>query len=227
MARTLNYIVLLSIVAVIVAASGCASTPTNNTQVPATPVTTPATITATPSETPVIPVETPSVTTTPSTGETKNETPSVGGYNATQVDNGNLQITPSTNVTSTVSNGTHISTIQKNLQTEQANAGVTSTVSNGTVTVGVNKPTYGLTTNPFSTKKNETNPINNTSANTNTVTQKSGTLKIIPAEESVTQTGNQTVNLGTAQRNAQKIIAAQNAGGSGSSAGTAQNVTGK
>ena len=225
MARTLNYIVLLSIVAVIVAASGCTSTPTNNTQVPATPVTTPATITATPSETPLMPVETPSVT-TPSTGETKNEKPIAGGFNATPVDKGNLQITPSTNVTSTVINGTHISTTQKNLQIEQANTGVRSTVSNGTVTVTVSKPSYGLTTNPFSTAKKNTNPLN-TTGNNAPVTVKSGTLKIIPAN-STTSTGNQTaVNLGTSQRNALKIIAAQNAKGSGSGAGTAQNVTGK
>jgi len=226
MARTLNYIVLLSIVAVIVAASGCASTPTNNTQVPATPVTTPATITATPSETPVTPVETPSVTTTPLTGETKNETPIVGGFNATPIDNGNLQITPSTNVTSTDINGTHISTTQKNLQIEQANAGVISTVSNGTVTVTVSKPSYGLATNPFSTAKKNTNPLN-TTGNNAPITANSGTLKIIPAN-GTTSTGNQTaIHLGTAQRNAQLIIDAQNAKGSGSGSGTAQNVTGK
>ena len=105
MARTLNYIVLLSIVAVIVAASGCTSTPTNNTQVPATPATTPATIKATPSETPSMPVKT---SVTPSTGETKNEKPIAGGLNATPVEKGNLQITPSKNVTSTVSNGTNL-----------------------------------------------------------------------------------------------------------------------
>lgn len=225
MVRTLNYIVLLSIVAVIVAASGCASTPTNNTHVPATPVTTPATITATPSETPVTPVETPSVMTTPSKRETKNETPIVGGFNATRIDNGNLQITPSTNVTSTVSNGTHISITQKNLQIEQANAGVRSTVSNGTVTLTVSKHSYGLTTNPFSTAKN-TNPFN-TTGNNAPVTVKSGTLKIITAN-STTSTGNQTaVNLGTSQRNSLKIIAAQNAKSNGSGSGTAQNVTGK
>lgn len=196
MARTLNYIVLLSIVAVIVAASGCTSTPTNNTQVPATPVTTPATIKATPSETPSMPVETP---VTPSTGETKNETP-IGGFNATPVEKGNLQITPSKNVT--------------------------STVSNGTVTVTVSKPSYGLATNPFSTAQKDTNPLN-TTGNNAPVAVKSGTLKIIPAN-GTTSTGNQTaINLGTAQRNAQKIIAAQNAKGSGSGAATEQNVTGK
>lgn len=172
MARTLNYIVLLSIVAVIVAASGCTSTPTNNTQVPATPVTTPATIKATPSETPSMPVETP---VTPSTGETKNEKPIAGGFNTTPVEKGNLQITPSKNVT--------------------------STVSNGTVTVTVSKPSYGLATNPFSTAKKDTNPLN-TTGNNAPVAVKSGTLKIIPAN-GTTSTGNQTaINLGTAQRNA-------------------------
>jgi hypothetical protein len=197
MARNLNYIVLLSIVAVIVAASGCTSTPTNNTQVPATPVTTPATIKATPSETPSMPVETPL---TPSTGETKNEKPIAGGLNATPVEKGNLQITPSKNVT--------------------------STVSNGTVTVAVSKPSYGLATNPFSTAKKDTNPLN-TTGNNAPVAVKSGTLKIIPAN-GTTSTGNQTaIHLGTAQRNAQKIIAAQNAKGSGSGAATEQNVTGK
>jgi hypothetical protein len=197
MARNLNYIVLLSIVAVIVAASGCTSTPTNNTQVPATPVTTPATIKATPSETPSMPVETPL---TPSTGETKNEKPIAGGLNATPVEKGNLQITPSKNVT--------------------------STVSNGTVTVTVSKPSYGLATNPFSTAKKDTNPLN-TTGNNAPVAVKSGTLKIIPAN-GTTSTGNQTaIHLGTAQRNAQKIIAAQNAKGSGSGAATEQNVTGK
>jgi hypothetical protein len=195
MARNLNYIVLLSIVAVIVAASGCTSTPTNNTQVPATPVTTPATIKATPSETPSMPVETP---VTPSTGETKNEKPIAGGFNTTPVEKGNLQITPSKNVT--------------------------STVSNGTVTVTVSKPSYGLATNPFSTAKKDTNPLN-TTGNNAPVAVKSGTLKIIPAN-GTTSTGNQTaIHIGTAQRNAQKIIAAQNAKGSGSGAG--QNVTGK
>lgn len=197
MARTLNYIVLLSIVAVIVAASGCTSTPTNNTQVPATPVATPATIKATPSETPSMPVETP---VTPSTGETKNEKPIAGGLNATPVEKGNLQITPIKNVT--------------------------STVSNGTVTVTVSKPSYGLATNPFSTAQKDTNPLN-TTGNNAPVAVKSGTLKIIPAN-GTTSTGNQTaINLGTAQRNAQKIIAAQNAKGSGSGAATEQNVTGK
>ena len=195
MARNLNYIVLLSIVAVIVAASGCTSTPTNNTQVPATPVATPATIKATPSETPSTPVETP---VTPSTGETKNEKPIAGGFNTTPVEKGNLQITPSKNVT--------------------------STVSNGTVTVAVSKPSYGLATNPFSTAKKDTNPLN-TTGNNAPVAVKSGTLKIIPANVT-TSTGNQTaIHLGTAQRNAQKIIAAQNAKGSGS--GAEQNVTGK
>src|SRR5665647_139632 len=195
MARNLNYIVLLSIVAVIVAASGCTSTPTNNTQVPATPVTTPATIKATPSETPSMPVETP---VTPSTGETKNEKPIAGGFNTTPVEKGNLQITPSKNVT--------------------------STVSNRTVTVAVSKPSYGLATNPFSTAKKDTNPLN-TTGNNAPVAVKSGTLKIIPAN-GTTSTGNQTaIHLGTAQRNAQKIIAAQNAKGSGS--GAEQNVTGK
>ena len=195
MARNLNYIVLLSIVAVIVAASGCTSTPTNNTQVPATPVTTPATIKATPSETPSMPVETP---VTPSTRETKNEKPIAGGFNTTPVEKGNLQITPSKNVT--------------------------STVSNGTVTVAVSKPSYGLATNPFSTAKKDTNPLN-TTGNNAPVAVKSGTLKIMPAN-GTTSTGNQTaIHLGTAQRNAQKIIAAQNAKGSGS--GAEQNVTGK
>ncbi len=223
MARNLNYIVLLSIVAVIVAASGCTSTPTNNTQVPATPVTTPATIKATPSETPSMPVETP---VTPSTGETKNEKPIAGGFNTTPVEKGNLQITPSKNVTSTVSNGTHISTTERNLQIEQSNMGVKSTVRNGTVTVAVSKPSYGLATNPFSTAKKDTNPLN-TTGNNAPVAVKSGTLKIIPAN-GTTSTGNQTaINLGTAQRNAQKIIAAQNAKGSGSGAATEQNVTGK
>lgn len=220
MARTLNYIVLLSIVAVIVAASGCTSTPTNNTQVPATPATTPATIKATPSETPSMPVET---SVTPSTGETKNETP-ISGLNATPVEKGNLQITPIKNMTSTVSNGTNISTTERKLQIEQSNMGVKSTVSNGTVTVAVSKPSYGLATNPFSTAKKDTNPLN-TTGNNAPVAVKSGTLKIIPSN-GTTSTGNQTaIHLGTAQRNAPKIIAAQNATGSGS--GEEQNVTGK
>ncbi|MHB8102008.1 MAG: hypothetical protein ACYDEF_07495 [Methanosarcina sp.] len=169
-----------------------------------------------------MPVETP---VTPSTGETKNETP-IGGFNATPVEKGNLQITPIKNVTSTVSNGTHINTTERNLQIEQSNMGVKSTVSNGTVTVTVSKPSYGLATNPFSTAQKDTNPLN-TTGNNAPVAVKSGTLKIIPAN-GTTSTGNQTaINLGTAQRNAQKIIAAQNAKGSGSGAATEQNVTGK
>jgi hypothetical protein len=55
MARALNYIVLLSIVTMILAASGCSSNTSNNTSAPAT--TGPET-SVTPTETPAIPLET-------------------------------------------------------------------------------------------------------------------------------------------------------------------------
>jgi len=116
LARTLNYVVLLSIVAMIVAASGCSSNTPNNTSAPATTTPEPS---ATPVETTAIPVETSTPLVTPASVE---ETP------------GATENTTSTSVvTGTyVENGTHISTTQRNLQIERSNAGTSSTTSNET-----------------------------------------------------------------------------------------------
>jgi hypothetical protein len=205
LARTLNYVVLLSIVAMIVAASGCSSNTPNNTSAPATTTPEPS---ATPVETTAIPVETSTPLVTPAYVE---ETP------------GATENTTSTSVvTGTyVENGTHISTNQRNLQIEQSNAGVTSTASNGTLTVKVSSNTYGLQTNPLSTAKQNTNPLNNT-GNNNAAATNTGTLKIIPANGSTTNaTGNQTINIGTTQRKLQ--IKQAQSGNSGAVA--SQNVT--
>lgn len=204
MASALNYIVLLSIVAVIVAASGCSSnTSNNNTQVPAT--TTP--------ETQATPVETATSAVTPaSVGETPGAT----------------ENTTSTSVATEiyVENGTHISATERNLQIEQSNAGVTSTVSNGTLIVKVSENSYGLETNPLSTAKKNTNPFNNT-GNNSAITVDAGKLKIIPAEGSTTNTaGNQTINVGTEQRKLQIEQAAQSGNsGAGVSQSSTINVT--
>ena len=207
MARAFNYIVLLSIVAVIVAASGCSSNTSNSTQAPAT--TTPET-SATPAETPAIPGE---IATSAVTPASVVETP------------GATENTTSTSVATGmyVENGTHISTTERNLQIEQSNAGVTSTVSNGTLTVKVSENIYGLETNPLSTAKKNTNPLNNT-GNNNAVAADKVKLKIIPASGSTTNTtGNQTINIGTAQRKLQTVQVAQS-GNSGT--GASQNSTG-
>lgn len=207
MARALNYIFLISIIAVIVAASGCSGNTSNNTQAPAT--TTPVSATTTP-ETQVTPVETPTPSVTPASAE---ETP-----NTTE------NTTSTSAATETyVENGTHISTTERNLQIEQSNSGVTSTVSNGTLIVKVSENSYGLETNPLSTAKKNTNPFNNT-GNNNVVTVGTGKLTIIPANGSTTSTtGNQTINLGTEQRRLQTEQAVQS-GNSG--AGASQNSTG-
>lgn len=209
MARALNYIFLISIIAVIVAASGCSSNTSNNTQAPATA--TPAPATTTP-ETQVTPVETP--------------TPSVTAASAEETPNTTENTTSTSTATGTyVENGTHISTTERNLQIEQSNAGVTSTVSNGTYIVKVSENSYGLETNPLSTAKKNTNPFNNT-GNNSAVAVDTGKLKIIPAEGSATTTNtveNQTINLGTEQRKLQTEQAAQS-GNSGS--GASQNSTG-
>lgn len=99
MARALNYIVLLSIVGVIVAASGCSSnTSNNNTQAPAT----------TTSETQATPVETVTSAVTPaSAGETPGAIPDATERNL-QIEQNNA------GVTSTVSNGTLIVKVSEN-----------------------------------------------------------------------------------------------------------------
>lgn len=166
MARSMNFIVLLSIIIGIVVASGCTSNTSNNTPTP----------TATTPETQVTPLETPTPVLTPSS--VAESSGSVVNMTSTSVANGTY-----------VENGTHVSTTERNLQIEQRNKGVTSTVNNGTLTVKVSEKENGLETNPLSTAKKNTNPFNITG--NNAVVTSRGPLKIIPANTSTTNnTGN-------------------------------------
>jgi hypothetical protein len=193
MARTLNYIVLLSVVAVIVAASGCSgNTKTPVPVTPETPVTTPVTTPTTPVEAPTsTPVTTPETVVTPGTG-------------------GN--VTPLA-IEIPVQNVTHISKTQRNLQIIQNRTGTTSSVSNATITVKPSGNIYYMPVNPTNTSSESKNPFTRT-GNNMAVAPNTGKLKIVPANDSTTTaTGNQTIHISTTQRNLQKEQAALNVTG--------------
>ena len=190
MKRILNIIVLLSIVALIVAASGCSgNTKTPVPVTPATPVTTPVEAPTTHIETPTpMPVITPEPVVTPSTGE--NMTPT-----ATE---------------SSVQNGTHISNKLRKLQIAQGRTGTTSTVSNGTIIVTPSGNAYYTPANSTNISSESKNPFDRT-GNNMAVAPNTGKLQIIPANGSITTAnGNQTIHIGTTQRKLQKEQAAQN-----------------
>ena len=147
MARALNYVVLLSIVAMIVAASGCSSNTPNNTSAPATttpePSATPIETTAIPVETTAIPVETATPVVTPASLEetpvaTENTT-SISVASGTSTNTGALKIIPANgSTTNATGNQTiNISTAQRKFQIKQAQSGNSGAAASQNVTVNV------------------------------------------------------------------------------------------